>query len=174
MKLLQDLLRARGEEGAQKNSLIVGWREWVSLPALGEPSIKAKIDTGARTSALHAHDLEIVETDGRVIAKFAIRPTKGSGETVVVEAEVIEQRLIRSSNGMDELRPVIMTDLQMGDSTWSVEITLADRELMGFPMLIGRSALRNRCLIDPNRSFCTGSAPAKAPLSNSTRKQVTE
>lgn len=166
-------LRSRDRPTGNEPSIIVGWREWVGLPLLGAASIRAKIDTGARTSALHAHDLTVESTSGKRMAHFTIRPTKGSDDgAVTVEAEVIEERAIRSSNGVDELRPVIMTSLTIGASTWPVEITLTDRELMGFPMLIGRSALRNRCMIDPNRSFCAGVQPSPPP-SEPTRKPTT-
>jgi hypothetical protein len=135
---------------------VVGWREWVELQEFSAQPIKAKIDTGARTSALHAHNLEL-DTDGEVtIARFELLTMQGNTfESAPVEIPVLEERLVRSSNGVDELRPVIQTELTLGVDTWKIEVTLSDRELMGFRMLIGRSALRNRFLIDPNRSFCT-------------------
>lgn len=134
---------------------IVGWREWVALPAFCDAPMKAKIDTGARTSALHAHGLELVSDGDALLARFEILP--GQGQTtprVSVEAVVEEERIVRSSNGSDEIRPVIRTELTLGAHTWPIEVTLSDRELMGFRMLIGRTALRNRFVVDPNRSFC--------------------
>ena len=135
---------------------VVGWREWVALPAFSERRIKAKIDTGARTSAIHAHGLEL-DADGDVtIARFQLLTAQGSTlDGIPVEAQVLGERLVRSSNGVDEMRPVIQTDLTLGADTWSVEVTLSDRELMGFRVLIGRTALRNRFLVDANRSFCS-------------------
>lgn len=135
---------------------IVGWREWVELPDLAPSRLKAKIDTGARTSALHAHGLSLItDSEGVLLARFEILPNQRTGDdSTFVEAEVLEQRLVRSSNGADELRPVIQTDLVLGDHAWKIEVTLSDRELMGFRMLVGRSALRNRFVVDPNRSYC--------------------
>lgn len=134
---------------------VVGWREWVTLSAFCDTPLKAKIDTGARTSALHAHGLELVSQGGLQLARFEILVSQES-ETVGVRVEAVveEERLVRSSNGSDELRPVIRTDLTLGAHTWPIEVTLSDRELMGFRMLIGRTALRNRFIVDPNRSFC--------------------
>jgi hypothetical protein len=141
--------------GADAGLGIVGWREWVEMPDFSSVQIKAKIDTGARTSALHAHGLELIPDGDDVLARFEILPNQGSTEqSTFVEASVLEERLVRSSNGVDELRPVIQTKLTLGLDTWKIEVTLSDRELMGFRMLIGRSALRNRFLVDPNRSFC--------------------
>ena len=136
---------------------LVGWREWVHLPDLSPSRLKAKIDTGARTSALHAHGLELIPDNDGVLARFEILPIQGTNdESLVVEAEVLEERLVRSSNGVDELRPVIQTNLVLGEHNWQIEVTLSDRELMGFRMLVGRSALRNRFMVDPNRSYCAG------------------
>lgn len=136
---------------------IVGWREWVEMREFSPSPIKAKIDTGARTSALHANGLELVSSGDDLLARFEILPNQGSTEqSTVVETPVLEQRLVRSSNGADELRPLIRTDLTLGAHTWKIEVTLSDRELMGFRMLIGRNALRNRFMVDPNRSYCAG------------------
>lgn len=136
---------------------IIGWREWVELPEYFETPLKAKIDTGARTSALHAHGLELVGDGEAMVARFEILPNQGSMiDALAVEAPVLEERLVKSSNGVDELRPVIRTDLGLGAHLWGIEVTLSDRELMGFRMLIGRNALRNRFVVDPNRSFCAG------------------
>jgi len=153
-----DMQRERTKRrGADVGLGLVGWREWVELSDLSPTPLKAKVDTGARTSALHAHRLELIPDGDGLIAQFEILPIQGSTlESTPVETPVLEQRFIRSSNGVDELRPVIQTDLTLGTHTWNVEVTLSDRELMGFRMLIGRSALRNRFYVDPNRSFCSG------------------
>lgn len=150
--------RQRGKRSEVDTGLrIVGWREWVEMPEFSAGPLKAKIDTGARTSALHAHRLELISVGDDVMARFEILPNQGSDEQgAVVETPVLEQRLVRSSNGADELRPLIRTDLTLGAHTWKIEITLSDRELMGFRMLIGRNALRNRFMVDPNRSYCAG------------------
>ena len=144
---------ATSDQNADRQ-FIVGWREWVSLPALIDGPIRAKVDTGARTSALHARNLSLASEGERTFATFTL--TDAKEDEVPVTAEVVEQRSVRSSNGGEEIRPVILVDLVIGSSTWPIELTLTDRELMGFPMLVGRSALRNRCLIDPNRSYCAG------------------
>lgn len=136
---------------------VVGWREWVNLPGLSPVPVKAKVDTGARTSALHAPGLELIPCGGSLVARFEILPDQYTRRgSDVLEVPVLEQRLVRSSNGVEELRPVIHTELRLGSQVWDVELTLTDRELMGFRMLLGRSALRNRFLVDPNRSYCAG------------------
>ena len=133
---------------------LVGWREWVALPSIMDEPIRAKVDTGARTSALHAPDLSLHQCSGRTLATFTLTDTANTERLKTVE--VVEQRSVRSSNGVEEVRPVVVIELVLGTSAWPIELTLTDREMMGFPMLIGRSALRNRCLIDPNRSYCAG------------------
>lgn len=170
MSIMRRVVRVLKPSPPFEESLIVGWREWVGLPEFDVPALKAKIDTGARTSALHAHDLVVADSSEGLVATFSIRPGGDPQEMVPVEAYVIDQRSIRSSNGGDELRPVIMTNLRLGRSTWPIEVTLTDRELMGFPMLVGRSALRNRCLVDPNRSFCTGAQPVRDTPKSYTRE----
>lgn len=132
----------------------IGWREWVALPGLGVPAIKAKVDTGARTSSLHAFHLSLERTDGREIAHFEVHPLQRSAEKARwVEAEVIDHRRVRSSNGVVQLRPVIRTSIQMKGQRWPIEITLTSRDEMGFRMLLGRAAIRDRFVVDPSRSF---------------------
>ena len=135
----------------------IGWREWVELPHLGVAAIKAKIDTGARSSALHAFNLRRVERDGQAWVRFVIHPMQRSiGESLEVETPVLEFRKIRSSNGLQSIRPVILTPITLGGVTWPVELTLANRDAMGFRMLLGRHALRNRFLIDAGKSYLQG------------------
>lgn len=133
---------------------VVGWREWVLIPAFGEVPVKAKVDTGARTSALHAFDLEL-ERDGDVTtACFEFHPVQRSGRSASrVRAEVVEFRKVRSSNGRTETRPVIRTEVCVGSSRWPIDITLTSRDTMGFRMLLGRAAVRRRFLVDPGRSY---------------------
>ena len=139
---------------------IIGWREWVSLPGLQIEAVKAKIDTGARTSSLHAVRVKIFDRDGRTFVTFAVHPLqKSSKQTVEAEAEVIEFRDIRSSNGHVSRRPVIVTPVSVLGQTWNVELTLANRDEMGFRMLLGREALGNRFLVDSGRSF-VGARPS--------------
>lgn len=139
----------------------LGWREWVALPELGVEAIKAKIDTGARTSSLHAFDLEISERDGEPWVEFSVHPVQRIDEPAVsVSARVTEHREVRSSNGEVEQRPVIVTDVEVAGQRFPIEVTLTNRDEMGFRMLLGRSAVRDRFLVDPGESFLTGLTPA--------------
>lgn len=133
---------------------MIGWREWVALPALGVPAIKAKIDTGARSSALHAFDVEQFEQDGRAMVRFQAHPIQRNDDYIVTaEAALLEERLVRNSGGQAEMRPVIETLVQVGQAVWAIELTLTNRDEMGFRLLLGRQAVRRRYLIDPGRSF---------------------
>lgn len=133
---------------------VLGWREWARLPELGIDSIKVKLDTGARTSSLHAFDLEQYDRDGRTMVRFEVHPVQRSRrDGVTVEAIVIDERWVRNSGGQRELRPVIETQLELGGLAWPIELTLTRRDEMGFRMLLGRQALRRRVLVDPGRSF---------------------
>ncbi len=132
----------------------VGWREWVQLPDLQVDWVKAKIDSGAKTSSLHAFDLEYIDHSGRTFARFTIHPRQRShAHSCVCETEVLDFRLVRSSNGEQEQRPVIATSIVLLGQTWPIELTLTNRDQMGFRMLLGRQAIRNRALIDSGRSY---------------------
>src|SRR5690606_25645014 len=138
-------------------------REWVALPDLGVTRIKAKIDTGARSSALHAFGVERFRRRGKIMVRFAIHPLQRSSKRVVMaEAEMTDERLVRSSNGVLAVRPVIVTRLELLGEAWPIEVTLASRDEMGFRMLLGRQAMRGRFLIDPGRSYLAGK-PAGQP-----------
>ncbi|MEO0492441.1 MAG: RimK/LysX family protein [Actinomycetota bacterium] len=141
--------------------LVVGWREWVTLSGLDCPTpIKAKIDTGAATSALHASKLERFEVDGDPWVRFTVRPhQRRTAGATRVEAPVIDERRVRSSNGKSELRPVIETEITLGDQVWPVEFTLTRRNAMGFRMLLGRRALRRRAVVDVSSSYRLGVPP---------------
>ena len=133
---------------------VLGWREWIALPELGIDRIKAKIDTGARSSAIHAFNLKRFERDGKGWVRFAIHPHQRSGRgEVIVEAPILEFRRVRSSGGHVTNRPVIVTAVAWGGAKWNVELTLASRDTMGFRMLLGRQAIRGRMVVDPGRSF---------------------
>ena len=140
----------------------IGWREWVALPDLGVTRIKAKIDTGARSSALHAFDLEHFRRRGHDMVRFAVHTLQRSNKRVIVaEAEMLDERIVRSSNGVNALRPVILTRVELLGESWPIELTLASRDEMGFRMLLGRQAVRGRFLIDPGRSYLAGRPPRK-------------
>lgn len=135
---------------------LVGWREWFALPDLGIPLIKAKIDTGAATSSLHAEDLEIVRKGHHRVVRFTIHPMQRSDRSAVrAEAYLVEERKVRSSNGQQEIRPVIRTTIEIRDRQFEIELTLTRRDVMGFRMLLGREAMRGRLIVDPQRSFVT-------------------
>lgn len=142
---------------------IIGWREWVALPELGIPALKVKMDTGARTSALHAFDVISYEVDGVRFVRFGVHPLQKHSEIEVwCTAPVVDTRFVTNSGGQREERFVISTPLKIGDVVRPVEITLANREGMGFRMLVGRTALRNRFVIDPTASFLCGKGLSKA------------
>jgi hypothetical protein len=139
---------------------VLGWREWVGLPQFGIDYIKAKVDTGARTSALHAFVLESFERDGRPWVRFEIHPWQRSDdESASVEAPVVEWRSVRSSSGDEEDRPVLRTPVAVGGRVVRIELTLTRRDQMGFRMLLGREAVRRRFLVDPGRSYLGGRLP---------------
>jgi hypothetical protein len=145
--------------GKKKRSLeTIGWREWVALPEVGISIIKAKVDTGARSSALHAFDFEVIEVEGVARIRFKVHPIQRDSHTVILcEAPLIGERWVRSSTGRSMLRPVIRTRIRLGERSFPTEITLVRRDLMGFRMLLGRRALRNRFLVDSGRSFLISS-----------------
>lgn len=135
----------------------LGWREWAALPELGIHRIKVKVDTGARSSALHAFDLHQEVVDGEPWVRFRVHPLQRDAKrTTEARARLIDERRVRSSSGKATLRPVIETTLVLGSRAWPIEVTLVRRDLMGFRMLLGRQAVRRRFLVDPGRSFRTG------------------
>ncbi len=133
---------------------LIGWREWVALPELDLPSIKAKVDTGARTSSLHAFDVEIFRHRGAMKARFSVHPIqRDTHYTVDCEEDVVEERWVTSSTGHRTRRPVIVTPIRSLEQAWEIELTLVNRDAMGFRMLLGREAIRGRFVVDPGKSF---------------------
>lgn len=137
-----------------KQLTVIGWREMLSLPDLGVDRIKAKIDTGARTSALHAFNCQEFQRDGKTMIRFEIHPRQRDNKySITAEAELLEYRKVTSSGGHSQTRPVILTTIQLGEHQWQGELTLTNRDVMGFRMLLGRQAVRKRFSIDPGKSF---------------------
>ncbi len=145
----------------------IGWREYVSLPDLKIPAIKAKVDTGARSSSLHAFEMELFRKDGLDYVRFKIHPVQRNDELVVeVETPVFDIRRVRSSSGESSVRPVIVTMVELLGVAWPIELTLANRDQMGFRMLLGREAMRGRMLVDPGNSYFGGKPKRKKAKRN--------
>ncbi len=135
----------------------VGWREKVKLPQISKKSFTAKMDTGAKASSLHVTDLNVHEKNGERIASFtAMVGPKPHVEYVKFEAEVIEYKRVRSSNGMVEERPTIILELELNGERWPVEVTLTNRSKMKYRMLIGRDAMGDKLRICPSKTYLTG------------------
>lgn len=141
----------------EQNRIIVGWREWLALPDLGIQAIKAKVDTGARTSALHTLALEPFEKGGLLKVKFGIHPLQRRKDIQLnCVADVVDRRRVTSSAGQSEMRYVIRTSVALGKIRWPIELTLTDRRSMRFRMLLGRAAISGLLLVDPAKSYQTG------------------
>ena len=149
---------------------VVGWREWVGLPGLGVEWLKAKIDTGARTSSLHAFGVEELERDGVAWVRFEVHPWQRSADDAVqVEVPVHDRRAVRSSSGHVEERYVVRLDLRLLDRVVPAEVTLTRRDEMGFRMLVGREALRHGYVVDAASSY-RGGRPARAVRRSNRRR----
>lgn len=139
---------------------VAGWREWVRLPEAGVPWIKAKLDTGARTSSLHAFDLEEFVRDGDAWVRFGVRPWQESdADEVIVERPVHDRRRVRSSTGHVQERIVVRMPIELFDHTIDAEVSLSNRDEMGFRMLVGRQALREGFVVSARDSFLGGRPP---------------
>jgi hypothetical protein len=136
---------------------VIGWREWLALPDLGIPAIKAKIDTGARSSALHSHFIERFAAEGRQKVRFGVSPLAKSREpSFVCEAELLDYRSVKDSGGHSEKRCFIRTTVDLSGHRWPIDLSLTSRRGMLFRMLLGRKAIENVFLIDPGKSYATG------------------
>jgi len=141
----------------KEKPLEIGWREWAELPSLCDRRILAKIDTGAKTSAIHAYRIREVEIDGRAHVEFRLHPVQKRRQPEIrCVAPVHDKRVFRSSNGAEQERIVIVAKLRLGGRERLIELSLANRDDMGFRLLIGRDALRKNVIIHPARSFLLG------------------
>ena len=149
------------------SNTLTGWREWVSLPDAGVDWIKAKIDTGARTSSLHAFQVTEFEREGEAWVRFRVNPWQNTNaDATIVECPVHDRRDVRSSSGHLQQRLVVLLAIRLVDQLIVSEVTLSNRDEMGFRMLIGREALRRGFIIDPARSFLGGRAPKETRRRN--------
>lgn len=149
---------------AKRERRVIGWREWVELPDLLDMPIKAKIDSGARTSSLHSFGTRRFSEGGAPWVEFLLHPLQRQARPeIACRAAIKDERVVRSSNGEAEMRIVVETLARLGDTQWPIELTLAARDVMGFRMLLGREAIRRRFLIDPARSFRQSTRPGQPP-----------
>jgi hypothetical protein len=145
------------DRGNTENKPIVGWREWTSLPDLKIQHIKAKLDTGARTSALHTYFIEPLKGSKQPRVRFGVHPLQRTDKReIICTAEIFDERRIVDSGGHPEMRFIIRTILKMGDKAWPIELSLTNREQMRFRLLLGRTAIRESLRVDPALSFTLG------------------
>lgn len=141
----------------KQHKKILGWREWVALPELGVDALKCKVDTGAKTSALHAYYVEPFEAEGKSMVRFGLHPHQNDTETEIeCVAEIFDVRTVSDSSGHKEERYVIKTPLRIGSETFTAELTLTNRDAMKFRMLLGRRAMEHRFVVDPDASYLMG------------------
>ncbi|ABE51651.1 ATP-dependent zinc protease family protein [Methanococcoides burtonii] len=147
----------------EDQKLILGWREWVALPELGIHAIKVKVDTGAKTSALHAFNVELYRENGVEMVRFLVHPIQRDQDfQIECIAPLKDRRQVTDSGGHKETRYVIETDAVIASERYTIELTLTDRDTMRFRMLLGRSAMKNIAIVDPGASFINGKLDANS------------
>lgn len=155
-------LKKKSSSSKSSTKVLIGWQEWCALPKLHIPAIKAKIDTGAKTSALHASDIRPFHRHGELFVHFLVHPLQQTEKYAqVCTAPVVDQRTVKNSGGHKELRYVISTTIALGEMTWTLEISLTNRDPMVFRMLLGRDALKGHSIVDPGKILCQGKFNAK-------------
>ena len=146
-------------EEVDESKFLIGWREWVALPDLGIPGLKARIDTGAKPSVLHTHDYRMFERDGCDWIRFTLHPLpKHPGVECQRESKLVDFRKVKDSYGQSESRPIIQTTVRLGAFDWPVELSLTTREDLKFRMVLARTALSGYFLVDPQRSYLMGTS----------------
>jgi hypothetical protein len=159
--------RRPARSGPNRAQKLLGWREWVAFPEHGATWIKAKIDTGARTSAIHARNVKMFVRNGQDWVRFTVLPWQSSShDAVEMEARLQDNRWIRSSTGHREFRPVVLLPVQIAGQTRPVEFTLSHRPEMGFRVLLGRQALRGHYQVDPGQSYLGARPPTEITARN--------
>ena len=151
--------RKRPTRSLARDRMLAGWREYIALPALGIGPLIAKLDTGARSAALHAENIEIYQKDGHSRIRFDVPLDSSSKKVKSCDLLLSDERRVKNTGGGSELRQVVETELQLGEVSWQAQITLTNRTDMGVPMLLGRSTIRGRFVVHPGRSFVLSSAP---------------
>lgn len=145
------------EDPWRDSPILLGWREWVGLPELGIDRIKAKVDTGARTSCLHTFAMETYRQHGERRVRFWVHPLQGdTAQVTECDAQVMDERMVSDSGGHREQRLVIVTPVCLGDAAWPIEMTLTNRDTMRFRMLLGRTAMADRVAVRPHASYLAG------------------
>jgi hypothetical protein len=157
----------------KKQKRAAGWREWVSLPSIGVGSIKAKLDTGARTSALHAFKIETYWSHGELWARFFVHPyQENDAREIACTARVEDIRTVSNPGGRRQRRLVIRTDVRLGDEIWPIDLSLTDRDEMGFRLLIGRTAMHGNLTVDPDHSYLLGKRKRKKTKKKKKKKKL--
>lgn len=156
----------------KNKKMIVGSEEWCSFPALGVPAIKARIDSGAKTSSIHAFNIQRFKRNGDPWVSFEVHPLQNNRRVSIrCERPIADKRSVKSSSGIAETRYVIEATIKMGKESWDVQLTLANRDSMGYRMLLGREAMSGRILVDPSLSFCLGEVSAEQLESSYGKKE---